>query len=105
MSKNQINQRSDQTSNEENYVKLSLVNQSVFIRKRKVCPLRNLPLGEINYKNLKLLNKFISERGKIIPSRITNVSMKRQKALAKAIKQARQLSLISSIDKETAQTN
>ncbi|MFM7558061.1 MAG: hypothetical protein ACKO46_05800, partial [Alphaproteobacteria bacterium] len=53
--------------NEESFVKVSLVNQSVFIRKKKTCPLRDIDISEINYKNLKLLNKFISERGKIIP--------------------------------------
>lgn len=86
---------------EEGYIKVSLVNQSVFIRKKKVCPLKDIPMSEINYKNLKLLNKFLSERGKIIPSRITNVEMKKQKALAQAIKRARHLALISPINKES----
>ncbi|OFW80514.1 MAG: 30S ribosomal protein S18 [Alphaproteobacteria bacterium RIFCSPLOWO2_01_FULL_40_26] len=85
---------------DEGYVKVSLVNQSVFIRKKKSCPLRSIPLPEITYKNLKLLNKFLSERGKILPSRITNVVPKKQKALANAIKIARQLALISPIKKE-----
>ncbi|MBM5782761.1 MAG: 30S ribosomal protein S18 [Pelagibacterales bacterium] len=92
-----------ENDSEEGFVKVSLVNQSVFIRKKKTCPLRDIPLVEIDYKNLKLLNKFISERGKIIPSRITNVSMKKQKALATAIKRARHLSLISPINKDTTQ--
>ncbi|MDX2083205.1 MAG: 30S ribosomal protein S18 [Rickettsiales bacterium] len=77
-----------------------MVNQSVFIRKKKTCPLRDISIAEINYKNLRLLNKFLSERGKIIPSRITNVEVKKQKALANAIKRARHLALISPIDKE-----
>jgi small subunit ribosomal protein S18 len=47
-----------------------------------------------------LLNKFLSERGKIIPSRVTNVSMKKQRALTDAIKMARHLALISPIAKE-----
>ncbi|NBV07194.1 MAG: 30S ribosomal protein S18 [Proteobacteria bacterium] len=88
---------------EEGYVKVSLVNQSVFIRKKKSCPLRDISIAEINYKNLRLLNKFLSERGKIIPSRITNVTVKKQKALANAIKRARHLALISPINKEVAQ--
>lgn len=88
------------THTEEGFVRISLVNQSVFIRKKKSCPLRDIPLEEIDYKNLKLLNKFLSERGKIIPSRITNVAVKKQKALATAIKVARQLALISPIAKE-----
>ncbi|MFM7620035.1 MAG: 30S ribosomal protein S18 [Alphaproteobacteria bacterium] len=77
-----------------------MVNQSVFIRKKKACPLKDIPLNEINYTNLKLLGKFLTERGKIIPSRITNVEIKKQRAIAKAIKRARQLGLISPIKKE-----
>lgn len=87
-------------NNEESYLKVSLVNQSVFIRKKKACPLKDIPLSEINYTNLKLLGKFLTERGKIIPSRITNVEIKKQRAIAKAIKRARQLGLISPIKKE-----
>ena len=95
---NNINPTID--NNEESYLKVSLVNQSVFIRKKKACPLRDIPLSEINYTNLKLLSKFLTERGKIIPSRITNVEIKKQRAIAKAIKRARQLGLISPIKKE-----
>ena len=87
-------------NNEESYLKVSFVNQSVFIRKKKACPLRDIPFNEINYTNLKLLSKFLTERGKIIPSRITNVELKKQRAIAKAIKRARQLGLISPIKKE-----
>ena len=85
---------------EEGFIKVSLVNQSVFIRKKRSCPLRDISVEEINYKNLTLLNKFISERGRIIPSRITNVEIKKQRALANAIKRARQLALISPVKKE-----
>lgn len=87
---------------EEGYIKISLVNQSVFIKKKKSCPLRDISLADINYKNLRLLNKFLSERGKIIPRRITNVSIKKQRALANAIKNARQLALISPIKKDAS---
>lgn len=89
-------------STEEGFIKISLVNQSVFIRRKKSCPLRDISLAEINYTNLKLLNKFLSERGKIIPSRVTNVEVKKQKALANAIKRARHLALISPIAKDLA---
>lgn len=98
--KNNKNLNTNEQDNEEGYVKVSLVNQSVFIRKKKSCPLRDIEVSEIHYTNLRLLNKFISERGKIIPSRITNVAVKKQKALANAIKRARHLALISPISKE-----
>ncbi len=100
-SKNNYNNNAAPTNNEEGYIKVSLVNQSVFIRKKKSCPLRDISIAEINYKNLKLLNKFLSERGKIIPSRITNVEVKKQRAIANAIKKARHLALISPIKKDS----
>jgi len=60
----------------------------------KPCPLsgKNAPI--INYKNIKLLKKYISETGRILPSRITNVSLKKQKELSRSIKRARILALI-----------
>lgn len=100
--KNNKNTKQQTTSvaGDDGFIKVSLVNQSVFIRKKKSCPLRNLPDSDITYTNLKLINKFISERGKIAPSRITNVSMMKQKLLAQAIKRARHLALISAISKD-----
>ncbi len=98
---NNNNNNFNNNESEEGFVKVSLVNQSVFIRKKKTCPLRDIDVSEIDYKNLKLLNKFISERGKIIPSRITNVEIKKQRAIAQAIKRARNLALISPIKKDT----
>jgi small subunit ribosomal protein S18 len=94
------NNYTNNQSTEEGFIKISLVNQSVFVRKKKSCPLRDISLAEIDYKNLKLLNKFLSERGRIIPSRVTNVEVKKQKALALAIKRARHLALISPIKKD-----
>ena len=70
-----------------------------FIKKIKSCPLSAKGAPEIDYKNVKLLEKYISEKGKIIPSRITGVSRKKQKELAKAIKRARFLSLMSYTNK------
>jgi len=102
--KNNNNNYEQGGETEDGFLRISLVNQGVFVRKKKVCPLKEIPLFEINYKNLKLLNKFLSERGKIIPGRVTNVSMKKQKALAGAIKRARQIALLSPISKE-ANTN
>lgn len=99
MSKNYKAPINDGKISDEGFIRVSLVNQSVFVRKRRTCPLKDLDISEINYKNLKLLNKFLSERGKIVPRRITGVSVKKQKALANAIKIARQLALISPIER------
>lgn len=84
---------------QEGYLKISLVNQGMLVRRRRVCPLKDVPLEEINFKNLKLLSKYITERGKIIPSRISGVSAKKQRKLSQAIKRARMLALLSFISK------
>lgn len=65
-----------------------------FNRRRKTCPFSGDKAPKIDYKDVKLLQRFISERGKIVPSRITAVSAKRQRELAKAIKRARFLGLL-----------
>ncbi len=65
-----------------------------FQRRRKTCPFTGENAQKIDYKDVKLLQRYISERGKIVPSRITAVSMKKQRELAKAIKRARFLALI-----------
>ncbi len=65
-----------------------------FHRRRKTCPFSGDNAPKIDYKDVKLLQRFISERGKIVPSRITAVSAKRQRELARAIKRARFLGLI-----------
>jgi small subunit ribosomal protein S18 len=94
------NRNPNEPEGEDGFLRISLVNQAVFVRKRKSCPLKDIPLSELNYTNLKLLNKFLTERGKIIPGRVTNVAMKKQRALSNAIKIARQLALLSPIAKE-----
>ncbi|WP_455011041.1 30S ribosomal protein S18 [Pacificispira spongiicola] len=65
-----------------------------FFRRKKTCPFSGPNAPEIDYKDIKTLQRFISERGKIVPSRITAVSAKKQRALAQAIKRARFLGLI-----------
>ena len=65
-----------------------------FFRRRKSCPFSGPKAPKIDYKDVKLLQRFISERGKIVPSRITAVSAKKQRELSKAIKRARYLALI-----------
>jgi small subunit ribosomal protein S18 len=65
-----------------------------FFRRRKTCPFSGANAPKIDYKDVKLLQRFISERGKIVPSRITAVSAKKQRELAKAIKRARFIGLL-----------
>lgn len=65
-----------------------------FFRRRKTCPFSGPNSPAIDYKDIKLLSRFISERGKIVPSRITAVSAKKQRELARAIKRARFLALL-----------
>jgi small subunit ribosomal protein S18 len=65
-----------------------------FFRRRKTCPFSGANAPKIDYKDVKLLQRYISERGKIVPSRITAVSSKKQRELSKAIKRARFMALI-----------
>ena len=60
----------------------------------KSCPLSGKDAPKIDYKNINLLKKYISESGRILPSRITSVSQKKQRELSKAIKRARLLALL-----------
>jgi len=65
-----------------------------FFRRRKTCPFSGANAPKIDFKDVKLLQRFVSERGKIVPSRITAVSAKKQRRLAVAIKRARFLGLL-----------
>ena len=65
-----------------------------FFRRRKTCPFSGANAPKIDYKDVKLLQRYISERGKIVPSRITAVSTRKQRELSKAIKRARFMALI-----------
>jgi small subunit ribosomal protein S18 len=65
-----------------------------FYRRRKSCPFSGPNAPKIDYKDVRLLSRFLSERGKIVPSRITAVSAKKQRELAQAIKRARFLALL-----------
>ena len=69
-------------------------NRRPFFRRRKTCPFSGKNAPQIDYKDVKLLSRYISERGKIVPSRISAVSAKKQRELAKAIKRARFLALL-----------
>lgn len=63
-------------------------------KKRKRCPFTSAGIKEIDYKDVQTLYKFITERGKILPRRITGVSAHHQKGLATAIKRARHMALL-----------
>ncbi|KZM50343.1 MULTISPECIES: 30S ribosomal protein S18 [unclassified Labrenzia] len=65
-----------------------------FFRRRKTCPFSGSNAPKIDYKDIRLLQRYISERGKIVPSRITAVSARKQRELARAIKRARLLGLL-----------
>ena len=75
------------------YSQLSLF-QKPDIKFFKPCPFSGKNAPTINYKNIKLLRKYTSESGRILPSRITSVSQKKQKELSRAIKRARLLALL-----------
>lgn len=65
-----------------------------FFRRRKSCPFSGKNAPKIDFKDVRLLQGFMSERGKIVPSRITAVSAKKQRELSQAIKRARHVGLL-----------
>jgi small subunit ribosomal protein S18 len=73
--------------------------KQLFSKKFKSCPFSSKNSPVIDYKNVKILEKYISEKGKIIPSRISFVSCSKQRLLSKAIKKARTLALLSHVGK------
>ena len=78
---------------QSNFAKLSIFQNQKYKFKKK-CPLSGKGAPIVNYKNIKLLKRYISENGKILPSRITSVSQKKQRELSLSIKRARNLALI-----------
>ena len=85
--------RNKRKSTQSNFSKLSIFQPNKFKFKKK-CPLSGKGAPKVDYKNLKLLKKYISENGKILPSRITSVSQKKQRELSTSIKRARNLGLL-----------
>lgn len=73
--------------------------KKVFFRRRRSCPLSGKGAPKVDYKDVKLLTRFISERGKIMPKRITAVSSKKQRELARAVKRARILAILPFVEK------
>ena len=78
---------------QNNFAKLSVFQPQKYKFKKK-CPLSGKGAPVIDYKNVKLLRRYVSENGKILPSRITSVSQKKQRDLSLSIKRARNLALI-----------
>ena len=74
------------------------VGRRPFFRRKKSCPFSGTNAPVIDYKDVKLLSRYLSERGKIVPSRISAVSAKKQRQLARHIKRARQLALLPYIN-------
>ncbi len=80
-------------TNKNNFEKLSIFQPQRYKFKKK-CPLSGKGAPTIDYKNIKLLKKYMTENGKIMPSRITSVCQKKQRALSLSIKRARNLALV-----------
>ncbi len=80
-------------SGQSNFSKLSIFQPQKYKFKKK-CPLSGKGAPIIDYKNIKLLKRYVTENGKILPSRISSVSQKKQRELSLSIKRARNLALI-----------
>ena len=80
-------------NNQSNFAKLSVFQPNKY-KFKKSCPLSVKGAPKIDYKNIKLLKRYVSENGKILPSRITSISQKKQRELSLSIKRARNLALI-----------
>ena len=78
---------------QSNFSKLSIFQPNKYKFKKK-CPLSGKGAPKIDYKNIRLLKRYVTENGKILPSRITSVSQKKQRELSTSIKRARNLGLI-----------
>ena len=84
---------SKKRSSQSNFSTLSIFQNNKYKFKKK-CPLSGKGAPSVDYKNITLLKRYISENGKILPSRITSVSQKKQRELSLSIKRARNLALI-----------
>jgi len=91
---------SDETRmSSENQARVAQLVKRQFFKRRKSCPFSGPKAMKIDYKDVRLLSRFVSERGKIMPSRISSVSLKKQRELAQAIKRARFLALMPYVQK------
>ena len=87
------NRRLKKKQKNSNYSKLSLF-QKPDMKLLKACPLSGKNAPKVDYKNIKLLKRYMSESGRILPSRVTSVSLNKQKELSRSIKRARLLALL-----------
>jgi len=87
------NKKYKKNTSQSNFAKLSIFQNQKFKFKKK-CPLSGKGAPRVDYKNIRLLKKYTSENGKILPSRVTSVSLKKQRELSLSIKRARNLALI-----------
>ena len=85
--------RNKKRSTQNNFTKLSIFQPQKYKFKKK-CPLSGKGAPIVDYKNIRLLKKYVTENGKIMPSRITSVCQKKQRELSLSIKRARNLALI-----------
>ena len=88
-----MKRRNNKKTKQSNFAKLSIFQNQKYKFKKK-CPLSGKGAPVVDYKNIKLLRRYISENGKILPSRITSVCQKKQRELSLSIKRARNLALI-----------
>ena len=89
-----VKKRNNSKKNRQsNFARLSIFQPQKY-KFKKNCPLSGKEAPVIDYKNVKLLKRYVSENGKILPSRITSVSQKKQRALSLSVKRARNLALI-----------
>jgi small subunit ribosomal protein S18 len=85
--------RNKKRSSQNNFAKLSVFQPQKY-KFNKKCPLSEKGAPVVDYKNIRLLRKYMTENGKIMPSRITSVCQKKQRELSLSIKRARNLALI-----------
>ena len=88
-----MKKRNNKKTKQSNFAKLSIFQNQKYKFKKK-CPLSGKGAPVVDYKNIKLLRRYMSENGKILPSRITSVSQKKQRELSLSIKRARNLALL-----------
>ena len=86
-------QSGNKKGKQSNFAKLSIFQPNKY-KFKKTCPLSVKGAPKVDYKNIKLLKRYISDTGKILPSRITSISQNKQRQLSSAIKKAKILGLV-----------